>query len=160
MKISLTWLFLLLAFTAVESQEPGEEANLQALLNEALKVHITARILPPDQEPTIDVEKTKLTIPGRPVVVRFRGRNIFIAATLTPYLIEEGKLVLVAQGQVWFSDPESEARAIKYLSSMKSIPISLGEKIVFFPLGVQADIVRSEFFNIALEIEVVPFKSP
>ena len=52
------------------------------------------------------------------------------------------------------------ALALVVFLVMKSIPISLGEKIVFFPLGVPRDFASSEFFNIALEIEVVPFKSP
>ena len=140
----------------------GQEQNnieeiLKALEEEALEINIVARILSPNDKPVVNAVSSKLTIPGRPVVVRIKGRNIFISATLTPYLPENGKLILVAQGQVWFSE-SAEEQPVKYHSSMKSIPITMGEKIFFFPLGVAQDFAASNQFNIALEIEIVPFK--
>ncbi|GAH77379.1 unnamed protein product, partial [marine sediment metagenome] len=84
------------------------------------------------------------------------GKDLRIDVVFTPYQEEDGKLLLVAQGQVWLMEaPEKETR---YISSFKSIPISLGEKVLFFPLGFSREITRKESFTIQLEIEVLAYK--
>ena len=148
---------LLLSLTRITGQESDSQETLRALMDEALRINIVARILPSDERSNFNVEKSRLTIPGRPVVVQFMGSNISINAILTPYLKEDGKIILVAQGQVWTSEPD---KPVRYLSSLKSLPISLGEKIFFFPLGIPQDVTQSDVFNIALEIEIVPFENP
>jgi len=149
---------LLLSLFRITAQESDSQAMRKALMDEALRVNIVARILPSDERSNFNVEKSRLTIPGRPVVVQFTGNNISIDAILTPYLKEDGRIILVAQGQVWSMDPQAE-KPVRYLSSLKSLPISLGEKIIFFPLGIARDATRSDVFNIALEIEIVPFEN-
>jgi hypothetical protein len=149
-------LFFSLLAPATQEQETGEA--LEGLIDEALRINIVARVLPPQEKPVINMEDSKLTIPGRPVAVRFVGENILINATLTPYLIGENRLLLVAQGQVWFSEPQAE-KTVKYLSSLKSMSVRLGEKIVFFPLGVPRNVSESNAFNLELEIEIVPVKN-
>ena len=155
----ITILFLLLlSLFRITAQAGDSQETLKALMDEALRVNIVARILPSDERSNFNVEKSRLTIPGRPVVVQFTGNNISIDAILTPYLKEDGRIILVAQGQVWTLDPQAE-KPVRYLSSLKTLPISLGEKIIFFPLGIPRDATRSDVFNIALEIEIVPFEN-
>ncbi len=154
----LSVLLLLQSSLLVTGQEYGEiEGLLEALEEEALRINITALVLPPLAEPVLRSESSKLTLPGRPVLIQIKGENILINATLTPYLHENGKIILVAQGQVWFTEA-SEERPVKFLSSFKSIPTAFGEKVFFFPLGMPQDFAGSNLFNLVLEIEIVPFK--
>jgi hypothetical protein len=157
-RIASLSLLLLCSLIRVAAQADDSQQAVAAIMDEALRINIVARILPSNERPDFNIEKTRLTIPGRPVVVQFVGSNISINAILTPYLKEDGKIILVAQGQVWSSEPQAE-KPVRYLSSLKSLPISLGEKILFFPLGIPRDAARSDVFNIALEIEIVPFEN-
>lgn len=160
MRQIFTLSLILLSILRITGQEEETHEMLKALMDEALRINIVARILPSDERSNFNVEKSRLTIPGRPVVVQFMGDNIIINAILTPYLKEDGRIILVAQGQVWTTETEPQAeKPVRYLSSFKSLPISLGEKVFFFPLGVPQDVTRSDVFSIALEIEIVPFEN-
>ena len=144
-------------------EAPSQEKDtLQFKIDEALQINIGYRVLAMDEEPVFseDIDdKTRLqTFPGNPVAVWLKGANIIIHAVLTPYPSEEGKLLLVAQGQVWYSEPSVE-NEVRVLSSYKSINMALGEKVFFYPLGIPEDMENNELFNIALEIEIVSSKS-
>ncbi len=52
--------------------------------------------------------------------------------TLTPHRSADGKLLLVAQSQVWFKEGES----LSYRTSINTVTVSYGEKLLFYPLGV------------------------
>ncbi|MBA7521000.1 hypothetical protein ES705_13100 [subsurface metagenome] len=148
---------LILLVTAVfrgNAQEIELEEALRPILDKALQLNIIARVLPPGAEEEWNMQSSKLTIPGKSIAVKLLGENIRIFVVLTPYWQENGKLLLVAQGEVLLSEmAESE---VKYLSTVKSIPISLGEKVLFFPLGVSKRFRKS--FNIQLEIEILSYK--
>ena len=155
---------LLLALAVSHAQ--GEEAEadpkeaLRDLLSKALSVTISARVLPPDTQvetPAWNAESTRLTIPGRPIRVRLEGENVRIFLVCTPYLQESGELLLLAQGQVWLSEPaQKEARCY---STFYSIPVSYGEKVLYFPLGLAGGQARqNDHFNIELEIKIVPYE--
>ncbi len=144
-----------------QGQEKGTESRerLKELLSNALSVTISARMLPPDAEmerPTWNAESTKLTIPGQPIRLRLEGENVRIFLVCTPYLQEGGEVLLLAQGQVWLSEPpEKEAR---YYSSFYSIPVSYGEKVLYFPLGIDGRAPAPDNqFNIEVEIRIVPY---
>jgi hypothetical protein len=136
------------------AQEIELEEALRPILDKALQLNIIARVLPPGAEQEWNMQSSKLTIPGRSIAVKLLGENIRIFVVLTPYWQENGKLLLVAQGEVLLS--EMAEREVKYLSTVKSIPISLGEKVLFFPLGVSQELRKS--FNIELEIEILSYK--
>ena len=148
---------LVLLVTAIfrgSAQEIELEEALRPILDKALQLNIIARVLPPGEEQEWNIQSSKLTIPGRSIAVKLFGENIRIFVMLTPYWQENGKLLLVAQGEVLLSEmAESE---VKYLSTVKSIPVSLGEKVLFFPLGVSKRFRKS--FNIQLEIEILSYK--
>ncbi len=136
------------------------EEALKELFDQALRINIVARVMPAGEQPVVNVERSQLTLPGHSVAVRFEGSNIRVTANLTPYLQNDGKLMLVAQGEVWVAEPTSTAGAVRYLSSIKSLPVSLGEKVFFYPLGIPDAIQGTNKFNIALEIQVVPVDQP
>jgi hypothetical protein len=145
---------------APETETDPKEA-LQQLLSKALSVTISARILPPDAQeetPIWNAESTKLTIPGRPIQVRLDGDNVRIYLVCTPYVQENGEVLLLAQGQIWLTQPtDKEAR---YYSTFYSIPVSFGEKVLYFPLGIapSSEDQQKDFFNIELEIKIVPYQ--
>ena len=148
---------LLLALFAVtqagaQSQKALED-SVKEVLEQALRINIVARVLPGESEEPVTL--SKLTVPGHAVAVRLEGSNVRIRANLTPYVLESGRLILVAQGEVWFSEPSAHD-AVQYLSSLESLPIELGEKIFFYPLGLPDPVKGTNRFNLALEIQIVP----
>jgi hypothetical protein len=165
--------FALLVASSAAAQQPGPgstpaappskprpattlEEALKELFDQALRINIVARVMPAGEQPIVNVERSQLTLPGHSVAVRFEGSNIRVTANLTPYLQNDGKLTLVAQGEVWVAEPTSTDKAVRYLSSIKSLPVSLGEKVFFYPLGIPDAIQGTNKFNIALEIQIVP----
>jgi hypothetical protein len=143
-----------------QATETDPKEALQELLSKALTVTVSARILPPDQQeetPIWNAESTKLTLPGRSIKVRLDGDNVRIYLICTPYLQDNGEVLLLAQGQVWFTEPQDNEN--RYVSTFYSIPVSYGEKVLFFPLGVSnADEPEKKHFNIELEIKIVPYE--
>ena len=153
-------LFTLAALQAhAEDREQDAKEALQALLSNALQVTIAARVLPADKEPIWNAESTKLTLPGRSIRVRMDGENVRIYLVCTPYMQESGNLLLLAQGQVWFSEPTE--KEVTYSSTFSSIPVSFGEKVLFFPLGFSSEEARQKgVVNVEVEINIVPYKPP
>ena len=147
---------LLALFTmsqATAQDQKGLEDSIREVLDQALRINIVARVYPGQGEEPVAL--SKLTVPGHAVAVRLEGSNVQIRANLTPYILENGRLVLVAQGEVWFSEPSAQD-AVQYLSSIESLPIELGEKIFFYPLGLPDPMKGTNHFNLALEIQIVP----
>ena len=133
-----------------------ENEDLDTIIDRILELQITATVLPPDQQPVWNSRSKKVTIPGRSVAVRLLGDNIRIDVVFTPYQEENGSLLLVAQGQVWFSEaPDAKTT---YLTTIQSIPVSWGEKVLFIPLGFSSEIAGTSTFNIQLEVEIHPYR--
>jgi hypothetical protein len=155
------WLlfFLLLAATQSGAQDNEldqifQDPSLQSLIDRALQLNITAKVLPPDESPAWNSMSQKVTLPGRSVAVRLVGENLRIDAVFTPYEEEDGTLVLVAQGQVWYS----EAAETRYLTTFQSVPVGLGEKVLFFPLGLSEPLSKKTTFTMQIEVEIYPYK--
>jgi len=139
------------------SKQPDE--SFFTLLQQVLDVNIAARVSEAGEDAIWTVESSELTLPGRSVSVKLVGKNILVLAQFTPYLKENDEIILVAQGQVWISSPMKDE--IKYLTTLKNIPITLGEKVLFFPLGVRnLEQEGKNLYNIELEIKVLPFNRP
>jgi hypothetical protein len=154
-------LLLALAVSSAPAEENALDLReaLRALLSNALEIHVSARVLPANEVPIWNAESTKLTLPGRPIKVRLDGDNLRIYLICTPYVNESGEVLLVAQGQVWLSEPPE--KEVKYFNTFYSIPVTFGEKVLFFPLGLAAggEDTQGDFFNIELEINVVPYQA-
>jgi len=132
----------------------AQESDLQlipGLKDTALILDIVARVVERDQEELWTSENSKVTIPGRPVTLKLVGQNVIVAVQFTPYHREDGKQMLVAQGQVWIDTPEE---GIRYQTSMQTIPLDFGERIFFFPLGSTVDDGQA---SIEIQLELRPF---
>ena len=155
-------LCLAVAQSNAQAQAPDTDPKeaLQELLSKALTVTVSARVLPPDAQeetPIWNAESTKLTLPGRSIKIRLDGDNVRIYLTCTPYLQDDGEVLLLAQGQVWLTEPQDKEN--RYFSTFYSIPVTFGEKVLFFPLGLsKADAQQKKFFNIEVEIKIVPYE--
>jgi len=80
-------------------------------------------------------ESVKYTLPGIPVGVKLVGTNLVVMTQVTPFDRGDGKLSLVAQGQVWARNARG---SITYRSTLETVTLSLGETVFFYPLGVDA----------------------
>jgi len=148
---------LLLIFAALQAQsedrEPDPKDALQSLLSNALQITIVARVLPADQKPIWNALSTKLTLPGRSIRLRMDGDDVRIYLECTPYVQDNGEILLLAQGQVWFAAPTENE--VTYSSTFSSIPVSFGEKVLFFPLGISDQEGQDKGFrNVEVEIKV------
>ena len=75
----------------------------------------------------------KTTIPGRPVEIKLIGENLVVVARFTFIRNNSGgQKLLVAQGQVWMSDPQ---QGVSYQASVQTIPLEFDETVCYFPLG-------------------------
>ena len=152
-------LLLLLSATAGYGVELDD--ILQALLDQALTVNITARVTQNGQETIQSYELTRVTISGRAVRLRLEGGNITVIAEFTPYEDENG-ILLVAEGQILLRTPDDEE--VQYVTSMRSVPLAAGERVVFYPLGkstfdMDLKNEQSGRLNIELEVEVFPYEA-
>ena len=130
------------------------ESALRSVRDDQLEVKVGLSLTQSEPFTNWITQQSELTIPGRAVNVEVNGSNLRIRAVFTPYLGGDGELELVAQGQVWLDDgPEAPTR---YVATYRSVPLSLGEKLLFFPLGV-AEGVADEV-TLKLEVEIVRYE--
>ena len=134
-------------------QDQELEEGLRYLLDNALEIRIGLRLSEDGQQVTWNSQQTEVTIPGRAVDVHLTGDNLRVEAVFTPYVDVRGAITLVAQAQVWLSDASD--KAVRYATTYRSVPIGIGEKLLFFPLGV-ADQLADEV-TLRLEVEIAPF---
>ena len=130
------------------------ESALRSVLDDQLEIKIGLSLTRPDPFTSWNTQQSELTISGRSVNVEVTGSNLRIRAVFTPYLDQQGDLELVAQGQVWLDDgPEAPTR---YVATYRSVPLSLGEKLLFFPLGVAVGV--ADEVTLKLEVEIVRYE--
>ncbi len=132
-----------------------DTSNLKFLEDKTFTVNISIRLISEEQVNIWNTESSKITISGRAVNVKLYGEDILINADITPYLKEDNTILLVAQGEFWISSREEEG--VNYYTTMQSLPVESGEKIIFFPLGLALD-SESNIYTIELEIQVMPYR--
>ena len=162
-KIGISCATLLLFVSApVIAQSLELPDSWDALIDGALEIHINARIVDEGQSDTLwMMDVTRITVSGRAVNVRLDGTNITVIAEFTPYWEEDDSLLLLVQGQTWIYDAADPADP-EYRTSFTSLPIRLGEPIVFLPLGssrLPLDTERFGRLNIELEVNVERYQS-
>jgi hypothetical protein len=146
-----TLILILLTIAVIPISADDVEDLLELVESKALKVNVKARVVDHGNVSVWDMEITKITISGKTVHIRLKGEDILVHANLTPYSENGQSILLVAQGQVWINAPGSDE--VTYKSTVKSLPIRSGEKVLFYPLGVSSP-EESDFFTIELEIEI------
>jgi hypothetical protein len=146
----LSVLFLFTTTVCIEAQpQPASTRMTPGLRRQALVLDIEARVLE-NEEVIWDESNQKITIPGTPVSLRLVGSNVIVVMQFTPFIRRSGS-VLVAQGQIWITDPE---KGVSYYTSIQTIPMEFNEPIYFFPLGTSSQL------NTSLEIKLTvnPYK--
>ncbi len=156
---SVVALGLLLSIGAMRASAVGLDEKLRGLLDQALSVNITARVVENGHETIHSYELTRVTILGRGVRLRLEGGNLIVLAEFTPYESADG-ILLVAEGQILLRTPDNEE--IQYRTSLRSIPVAVGERVVFYPLGrstFDMDLTsdHSSSLTIELEVEIHPY---
>jgi hypothetical protein len=143
-------IFLYIISLSLFSQD-APLTELPGLKERALVLDIVARVLEVNDTETWTSENSKITIPGRPVTLKLVGQNVVVLAQFTPYIREDGKKFLVAQGQVWIDTADN---GIKYQTTMQTIPLEYGERLFFFPLGPKTKDGKS---SIEIQLELKPY---
>jgi hypothetical protein len=151
---------LLLLMIAAAAGAIDIDDIVQAILEQALTVRIIARVMEDGEETVQSYELTRVTISGRAVRLRLEGGNLTIVAEFTPYEGEDDSILLVAEGQIWLTTPEQEV--VRYRTSLKSLPLELGEAVLFYPLGrapldMDMEGPDDEHVNIELEVQIEPY---
>jgi hypothetical protein len=106
--------------------------ELLGIRERALVMRIVSRIVEENQNVVWNSENMKITFPGRPVGLKLLGEDLVVAVQFTPFLRSNGRLTLVAQGQIWKNVPNE---GISYHTTMQTIPMEFREQVYFFPLG-------------------------
>jgi hypothetical protein len=150
------WLF------AEETPEPtvppvaGLDEIFPELRDRALICTIEARVVEDGDEVAWQAADSKVTISGRPVTLKLAGDNVVVALSFTPYIRFQSQAApegyLVVQGQIWVNKSDS---GMYYQGVMQTIPVSMGEKIYFLPLGPRK--TRGESL-IEILFEVQPYR--
>lgn len=145
----------ILLYAAPSAHSFDLEDAIELVRDRALVINIIARVTENGHETVWNMELTELTISGRAVQVELEGGGLVLNVQFTPY--QDGdRLILVAQGQTWLGSTETEE--VTYRSAYESIPISLGEPVLFFPLGTSpSDEGTDNILNVELEIKVEPY---
>lgn len=120
---------------ASASSQPGQSS--QAL------VAPRAAVRPPEW--SLPLRKT--TVSGSPVEVRMMGPDLVALVLIVPFETGAAFLTLNVQAQVWHRLPDG---SLSYKSTIQTLELPIGERLMFFPLGIDA---RGEA-PISLEIGV------
>jgi hypothetical protein len=124
---------------------------MPGLRDRAVVMKIVARIVEQDQEEIWNSNNSKVTILGRPVSLKLIGENVVVYVQFTPYQQENGRSLLVAQGQIWINVPNE---GVRYQTTLQSIPMEFGEQIYFFPLG---KVGSANEARIEIQLELRPY---
>lgn len=134
-----------------ESFAAEAEKLLDLLREEALLMEISATVVDQKNSEIIwFTEISEITVFGKQVQVRINGSHLVVHADFTPYVQDPRQLMLLAQGQTWIRARESNE--VSYQSALRSIPIVLGEPVLFYPLGL--DLTEAALGKAVLELQV------
>ncbi len=134
---------------------PEDEKNNISINYERIYcININLKILDDQKKLLVNSKWNMVTMSGRPVALKVKGNNLYITADLTPYYVDKKSLILLTRGNVKLDPVNSEVS--KYYSTVNSLPIKLGEKALFFPLGLLNEKMEN-ISSCVLEIEVQPY---
>ncbi|MDR2482010.1 MAG: hypothetical protein LBD08_00080 [Treponema sp.] len=145
---------LLFMASAAASQEPSLEELLPALKDRAVVLDIVSSVVEENQEVVWNSANSKVTIPGRPVGIKLVGANVVVAVQFTPYRVRNGRIILVAQGQIWIDIP---GKGVHYQTTIETIPLEFGEPVYFFPLG--SDESPPDRARIEIQVALHPYET-
>ena len=115
-------------------------------------INFRLRIVDHENNPLVDSVWSRVTRSGQSVSVNLRVNNLNIAVIFIPYFRDENSIMLLSQSKVilkYLNYPGG-----RYYSVVDSIPLKLGEKALFFPLGLLEEKIEN-ISSCVLEIEVL-----
>ena len=118
------------------------------------QIKINLKILDDVKKELVNSDWNLATLSGKAVSINLRGNNLVIKADMTPYYSDKNSILLLIQANVKLKPSDSEVS--KFYSTVNSLPIKLGEKALFFPLGL-LDEKMENISSCVLEIEVQPY---
>ena len=143
---------LLLSAANLASQE--EQKSEAATSENNYIVLVTTRILEGGQLPVLETSARQRANFGHTASFKMVGSNIVILSHFTPLqIIETQSYALLAQGEIWLADNKGNVR---YFSSIRTIPMNIGEPVLFFPLGQK---ISSADQGIEIKIEILEEKN-
>lgn len=148
--------FALMHLVAHAEEGEPDEKTLKALKN-VLKLEIDIRLVKQDSEVVWNSAGSRYTIPGRAVNIKIEGNNLKLYGSFTPHYDKNANLMVLAQGQLFIADQAN--KSFRYFTYLKTIQVTPGEKIVFFPLGFKTGAKPEDASNIEIEIRIVPYES-
>ncbi|MDX9801068.1 MAG: hypothetical protein RBT69_07020 [Spirochaetia bacterium] len=114
-------------------------------------INLAIRIFDDLDKTIVNSSWSRSTISGKPITINLKAGNLQIAAAFIPYYVDEKNVVLLAQGKVMLK-PVNLTEG-KYYSTVDSLPLKIGEKAFFLPLGL-IDEKMENISSCVLEIEV------
>lgn len=70
-----------------------------------------------------------------PLDVRLVGKNVVALIQIVPIALRAEIVDLIVQGQVWVKMPDD---SLSYKTTLQSLSLTLGSRLFFYPLGVDA----------------------
>ncbi len=120
----------LLALVPAAAQDQQDVSNPA---EQAYLFTIVLKVLDRDAAVTSTRQAVMMTLPGKPMGIKLDGRTIQGTIAFTIYA-EKGKpTVCLAQAQLLVKAEQNQEG--QWVTILKSIPFTLGEKFEFYPLG-------------------------
>ena len=145
-------LISLLFITQVSLYAQSDAFDYKYIEGKELSINITTRILGDENETIWHMDSSKVTVSGEALKMKLKGENLVVIANITPYVNPDNTIFLVAKGEIFLSDT-ADSEDVKYYTTLKSLPVDVGEKVIFFPLGMAYD-SNSNFYSMEMEIQV------
>jgi len=143
-----------IAMSALSAQTT-EEA-LKGLIDKALAINVSSRLLQSNENEAWKVDTSRLTIPGRAIQINLEGDNVRVSIEFTPYKGNDTDLVLLAKAEIWISHNGKEQ--VEYQSSFHTILMNYKEGILFFPLGRKNEDIHDTGENeLVITVEIEPY---
>ena len=114
-------------------------------------IRLNIRVFDDERQVLVNSSWDSVTVSGKPVNINVKGSNLNLTAILILYRVDETTVMLLAHGKVLLKPVGSSGG--KYYSTVNTLPLKIGEKALFFPLGL-IDEKMENISSCVLEIEV------
>lgn len=101
-----------------------------------LEIRLSINVVTQDGHVFMKLDQLQPTVAGRGVGVKLEQANqLRIEALFTPVWRTSTEMTLHAQGQIWVGDADGGYGDTPVASTYRAMPVSLGDTVLFFPLG-------------------------
>ena len=115
-------------------------------------INFCLRILDHEDNHLVNSSWSRVTRPGQSIALNLKANNLNIAVIFIPYFVNENTVMLLSKSKVILKHVNYAGG--RFYSAVDSIPLKVGEKALFFPLGLLQEKVEN-ISSCVLEIEVL-----